>query len=155
LSRENFITTSSILLRRECFEKCGLFDENMPTNSDYDMWIRISEKFSFKSTKDILVNYCIHDNRLTLNYEKKAKGLEIILEKHENFFKKCCKEYSRLYLNLGIYYCYKGEIQKGRRAFRQSIRIDPYEIRNYFNLILSLLGAERFKKLKEAKEKYS
>src|ERR1051326_1608307 len=27
LSKENFIITSSILLRRECFEKCGLFDE--------------------------------------------------------------------------------------------------------------------------------
>src|SRR5215510_11266770 len=43
LSKGNFITTSSIFLRRVCFEKCGLFDETMPTSSDYDMWIRISK----------------------------------------------------------------------------------------------------------------
>src|SRR4029453_8493898 len=87
-SNENIVTTSSVLLRRECFEKCGLFDENMPTGSDYDMWIRISEKFSFEVIRDALVNYYIHENRLSINYEKKISGLEILFEKHDNFFKK-------------------------------------------------------------------
>src|SRR5207253_1400297 len=109
LSKGNFITTSSILLRRECFEKCGLFDENMPTSSDCDMWIRISEKFSFKVIKDTLVNYYIHENRLTRNYENKVKGLEILIERYDNFFKKNYKEYSKRYLSLGVFYCYKGE----------------------------------------------
>jgi glycosyltransferase involved in cell wall biosynthesis len=153
-SKENVITTSSVLLRRECFEKCGLFDENMPTGSDYDMWIRISENFSFEIIKDALVNYYIHENRLSINYGKKIRGLEILFEKHDNLFKKDLKEYSRMYHSLGVFYCYKGELQKGRRAFSKSIRMNPFEIRNYFNFLLSLLGAERFKKLKEAKEKY-
>jgi len=153
LSKGNFITTSSILLRRECFEKCGLFDESMPTNSDYDMWIRISKDFSFKIIKNALVNYYIHENSLTLDYEKKTIGIEILFEKHDDFFKKCRKEYSKQYLDLGVAYCYKGEVQKGRKAFSKSIGMNPFEIRNYFNFILSLLGAERFKKLKEAKEK--
>jgi glycosyltransferase involved in cell wall biosynthesis len=153
-SKENVITTSSVLLRRECFEKCGLFDENMPTGSDYDMWIRISENFSFEIIKDALVNYYIHENRLSINYGKKIRGLEILFEKHDNLFKKDFKEYSRMYLSLGVFYCYKGELQKGRRAFSKSIRMNPFEIRGYFNFLLSLLGAERFKKLKEAKEKY-
>ena len=151
--KDNFIVTSSVLLRRECFEKCGLFDENMPANSDYDMWVRILEKFSLKTIKDALINYYIHENRLTLDYEKKIRGTEILFEKYEDFFKKDRKEYSNRYLCLGILYCYKGELQKGRKAFRKAIRINPFEIRNYFNFILSLLGAERFKKLKEAKEK--
>jgi len=153
-SKENVITTSSVLLRRECFEKCGLFDENMPTGSDYDMWIRISEKFSFDIIKDALVNYYIHENRLSINYGKKIRGLEILFEKHDNLFKKDLKEYGRMYLSLGVFYCYKGELQKGRRAFSKSIRMNPFEIRSYFNFLLSLLGAEKFKKLKEAKEKY-
>jgi tetratricopeptide (TPR) repeat protein len=127
----------------------------MPTSSDYDMWIRISEKFSFKVIKDALVNYCIHENSLTHNYEKKIRGLEILFEKYDSFFKKDYKWYSINYLDLGVFYCYKGELQKGRKAFSKAIRMNPFEIRNYFNFILSLLGAERFKKLREAKEKYS
>jgi glycosyltransferase involved in cell wall biosynthesis len=149
----NFITTSSILLRVECFKKCGLFDENMPTGSDYDMWIRISKKFSFKVIKKALINYYIHKNMLTIDYEKKIKGLEILFDKYGKYFEKCSKEYSMAYINLGVYYCFKGELQKGRKAFSKSFRINPFEIRSYFNFILSLLGAERFKKLKEAKEK--
>ena len=153
-SNENVVTTSSVLLRRECFGKCGLFDENMPTGSDYDMWIRISEKFSFEIIKDALVNYYIHENRLSINYGKKRRGLEILFDKHDNLFKKDTKEYSRMYLSLRVFYCYKGELLKGRRAFSKSIRMNPFEIRGYFNFLLSLLGAEKFKKLKEAKEKY-
>jgi glycosyltransferase involved in cell wall biosynthesis len=152
-SKGNYITTSSILLRRECFENCGLFDESMPTSSDCDMWIRISNKYSFKFIKDPLVNYFIHENRLTFNYEKMIIGREIFLKKHEDFFKKNTKEYSNQYLYLGVLYCYDGEIQKGRKAFSKAISMNPFEVRNYFNFILSLLGAERFKKLKEAKER--
>ena len=152
--KDNFIITSSILLRRECFEKCGLFDENMPTSSDYDMWIRISKDFSFEIIKKALVNYYIHGDKLTFNYEKKIKGLEVLLEKHGNLLKKYRKEYSMIYFKLGIYYCFEGEIQKGIKAFGKSVRINPFDFRNYFNFILSLLGVERFKKFQKAKEKY-
>jgi len=153
LSKENFITTSSILLKKECFEKCGLFDESMPTSSDYDMWIRISKKYAFKSVNMPLMKYYIHDNSLSFNYEKMIRGVEILLKKYSDFFKYSSKEYSNIYLQLGVLYCYKGEVQKGRKAFVNAIKIYPFEIRNYFNLALSLLGTENFKKLKEAKEK--
>jgi glycosyltransferase involved in cell wall biosynthesis len=153
LSKGNPIATSSILLRRECFEKCGLFDESMLACSDYDMWIRISKKFSFKTIGNTLVKYYINENGLTLNYEKKSRSLEILLKKHDNFFKSDYKGYSKQYLELGVIYCYNGELQKGRKAFGKSIRVNPFEIRNYFNFILSLLGVKKFKKLKEAKEK--
>ena len=153
LSKENFITTSSILLKKECFEQYGLFDENMPTSSDYDMWIRISKGFSFEIIKTPLVKYCFHENRLTFNYDKMVKGKEILFEKYDDFFKQHPKDYSREHLALGVLYCYNGETHKGRRAFSRAMRMNPFEMRNYFNFILSLLGAERFKTLKEAKER--
>jgi len=153
LSKGNPIATSSILLRRECFEKCGMFDESMLACSDYDMWIRMSKKFCFKIVENTLMKYYINENGLTFNYEKKVRSLEVLLRKHENFFKKDYKGYSKQYFELGVFYCYNGELQKGRRAFSKSIRKNPFEIRSYFNFIISLLGVKNFKKLKEAKEK--
>jgi glycosyltransferase involved in cell wall biosynthesis len=153
LAKGNSIATSSILLRRACFEKCGLFDESMLASSDYDMWIRISKEFSFKIIKNTLVKYCINENGLTLNFEKKSRSLEILLNKHEDFFKSDAKGYSKQYLELGVIYCYNGELKNGRKAFGKSIRMNPFEIRNYFYFTLSLLGVKKFKKLKEAKEK--
>src|SRR5262245_7131825 len=153
LSKGNPISTSSILLRRECFEKCGMFDESMLACSDYDMWIRMSKKFSFKIIENILIKYYINENGLTFNYEKKVRSLEILLKKHENFFKKDYKGYSKQYFELGVFYCYNGELQEGRKAFVKSIMTNPFEIRSYFNFILCQFGAKNFKKLKEAKEK--
>jgi glycosyltransferase involved in cell wall biosynthesis len=153
LSKGNFITTSSILLRRECFEKCGLFDESMPTSSDYDMWIRMSKKYSFVIIKTPLVRYYTNENSLTFNYEKMIKGREILFERYDSLFQQNPREYSKEYLNLGVLYCYKGEVQKGRKSFSKAIRMNPFDIRNYFNFSLSLLGAKRFRKLKKVKEK--
>jgi glycosyltransferase involved in cell wall biosynthesis len=150
LSKGNFVATSTVLLRRECFEKCGLFDENMPTSSDYDMWIRISKMFSFKIIKNTLANHYYHENRLTLNNEKKVIRLEILIAKHDNFFKQDFKAYSRLYLSLGVYYFNNGEVRKGRKAFSKAIIMNQFDMRNCFNFLLSLLGEDRFKKLKEA-----
>jgi glycosyltransferase involved in cell wall biosynthesis len=153
LVKENFIRTSSILLRRACFKQCGLFDESMPTSSDYDLWIRMSEKFSFKIIKTCLVKYYIHERRLTSNYEKMINGMEMLFEKHNSFFNKNPKAYSQRYLHLGVLYCYNGEGQKGRKAFRKAMRMNPFEMRSYFNFSLSLLGTGSFKRLKEAKER--
>jgi glycosyltransferase involved in cell wall biosynthesis len=153
LSKDNPIATSSILLRRECFEECGLFDGSMPAVSDYDMWIRISKKFSFVFIKEPLIRYHIHKNRITHNYEKKIIGLEILFKKHDEFFKSNPRSYSRKYFSLGVLYCFNGETSKGRKAFNRSIRMNPFEIRNYFNFGLSLLDAKRFRKLKKIKEK--
>jgi len=85
--------------------------------------------------------------------DMKTQGMEILFEKHDDFFNKNPKAYSHRYLHLGVLYCYKGEVQKGRKAFRKSMSMNPFEMRNYFNFSLSLLGAERFKKLKKVKEK--
>ena len=153
LSKRNFITTSSILLRKECFEKQGLFDETIPFCSDFDMWIRISKTYSFKVIKMPLVKYYIRGNSLTFNHERIIRGMEILFKKHDDFFKKNPKEYGKEYLNLGIHYCCNGEMQKGRKAFSKAIRMSPFDIRNYFYLSLSLLGSERFEKLKKMKEK--
>jgi tetratricopeptide (TPR) repeat protein len=131
----------------------GLFDRNMPTGSDYDMWIRISKKFSFEFIKEPLTKYYIHENSITYNYEKKIKGIEILFEKYGDIFKLNPKSYSKKYLNLGVLYCFNGETHKGRKAFKKAIRISPFDIRNYINFSLSFLGEKSFKKIKKSKEK--
>jgi glycosyltransferase involved in cell wall biosynthesis len=39
--------SSSIVIRREVFEKCGLFDESLRSSEDRDMWIRLTTRFRF------------------------------------------------------------------------------------------------------------
>lgn len=145
-------TASSLLLRRNCFNKVGLFDESLPSFQDYDMWIRISKEFDFEYINKPLVKYRVHGNKIWTNLEALGKGMELMLKKYGES-PEFRKNYSNYYLNLGVSYCYSGNTKKGREAFLKAISLYPFEIRHYFNLFLSMLGANAFTKLKGYKEK--
>jgi tetratricopeptide (TPR) repeat protein len=117
------------------------------------MWIRISKEFCFEYIAEPLVKYYIHGNRLSTNYLIMINGLETLLKKYDRYFSLNRKAQSKLYLNIGVYYGYSGNIEKARKSLLKAIRIYPFETRHYFNLFLTLLGANKFQKLKEIKEK--
>jgi len=44
----NYITTSTTVIKRECFDKTGMFDESLPRFQDWELWLRISRYYHFK-----------------------------------------------------------------------------------------------------------
>lgn len=48
LALENFVSTCTAMVRREVFEEVGLFDERLLHAEDWDMWLRISERFPLR-----------------------------------------------------------------------------------------------------------
>lgn len=40
--RRCLVSPSAVMLRRELFERCGGFDESLPSCEDYDLWLRIA-----------------------------------------------------------------------------------------------------------------
>ena len=142
--------TSSVLLRKECFDKIGLFDENLPSFQDYDLWIRISRKFHFDYIKEPLLKYYVHPKKIWGDPDTLNQGMRMMLGKYGDS-RSFQKYLSYQYLNLGVSYCYKGNTEAARESYLQAIRLYPYEIRHYFNLCLSLLGPAQFVRVKEAR----
>jgi glycosyltransferase involved in cell wall biosynthesis len=149
------IVTSCVVLRRQCFEKVGLFDERIPYNNDYDMWIRIAEQFHFEYINEPLVVYHIHERKLTTNPTLVLRGHELVFQKYKTFIVSNRKSYSRLCYSLGILYCLVGHREKSRKAFFRSIELFPLEIKYYLALLFSFLGPAALRKLLELKEKMS
>jgi glycosyltransferase involved in cell wall biosynthesis len=154
LMRENIIgAPSTVLLRRECIEQVGLFDENIAYGLDYDFWIRISKCFHFEFIEISLVRYYIHENRLSNEPEIILRGFQDMMNKYgkDIIFKN--KGLRNKFLSAGVLFCYKGDTRNGLRCFLYAIKVNPLEARNYFNLGCSLLGAKNFKKMKNLKDK--
>src|SRR5262245_1090896 len=143
-------SASSVVLKRECLEKVGLFDEKLPCSQDYDLWIRISNEFLFECVPEALFKYHIHENKISTNLDALTRGLEIMATKYRDY---PLSYYHEQYIDLGIMYCLGGDIKKGRRAFFKAIKLFPLQFRAYFNLGLSLFGAGKFRKIKEAERK--
>src|SRR5207237_10836654 len=76
--QDSIAPTSTFFLRKECFEKVGLFDVSLDFGEDFDMWLRISKEFQFEYIEQHLVTFSVHDNKhsLSANYELHITGTE-------------------------------------------------------------------------------
>ncbi len=57
LFKKNFIRTSSAVIKKECFLKSGLFDENLKECEEYDLWLRISAHYQVGFINEPLAVY--------------------------------------------------------------------------------------------------
>jgi glycosyltransferase involved in cell wall biosynthesis len=60
--RRNGVNLSSVLLRRDCLDKAGVFDPRIdkPSTEDYDLWIRIARHFELAYLREPLLLYRLH-----------------------------------------------------------------------------------------------
>lgn len=142
-------STSSVMVKKECFHQIGLFDENHPYSSDFDMWVRISKNFQFECIEEPLTKYYIHATRLSTNFDLVIKGNEMVVEKYKHWLKLNPKSYSRKYLEIGILSCLNGHSRKGRKASLKSITLSPFWMKPYLIFFLSCLGTNIFRKVNE------
>jgi glycosyltransferase involved in cell wall biosynthesis len=83
LTKSNLIECGSgAMVRRQCFEQCGVFDCNLGSFvEDWDMWLRIARTYPFKVVKEPLVYYRQVTNSASRNWEAMAKSYQLVIEK--------------------------------------------------------------------------
>ncbi|MFA8439166.1 glycosyltransferase [Pueribacillus sp. YX66] len=59
----------TVMLKKEVFEKCGLFNEAFPLAHDYEMWLRAVQYYDFHLFNNLLVKYRVHKEMGTIKYE--------------------------------------------------------------------------------------
>jgi glycosyltransferase involved in cell wall biosynthesis len=74
LIKTNFITNSSVVMRKSVFEKVGMFNESKKLFAleDYEMWLRASIEYEFKYVNEPLVRYRQHASQISLTNRKKV-----------------------------------------------------------------------------------
>ena len=54
---ENFIPVLCVIHKKECLQKVGLFDENLRRLEDWDLWIRMSQQYTFAHLREITCEF--------------------------------------------------------------------------------------------------
>jgi len=142
---KNIVGSSTVLIKRECFDKVGLYDVSLINYQDWDMWIRISKYYQFILVNLPLIKYHIHPDQLSENLAGIIEARKRILFKHRNELKKRRFVYSHHYYRIGNLSCLLGEIEEGRKFISQGISIYPYHLKYYLSLFLSLFGSSFYK----------
>lgn len=82
------LPTSSVMTRKECFDRVGVFDPNLPPMEDIDMWIRIAYHYDLHEIEGkVLAYYWRHDHQITKDLVKVYSGLVKIHAKILESFK--------------------------------------------------------------------
>ena len=100
--------TITALIKKECFFDVGMFDENMPSKQDYDLWIRISEKYKIVGINQPLFIYMRHDSyQISKDYNLILEGYKKLYKKYKKYFINDNILNSFFYLKIAKIYKYK------------------------------------------------
>jgi glycosyltransferase involved in cell wall biosynthesis len=129
----NYIgTTSSVMIRKAVFDDVGKFDTDMPQLQDYDLWIRVCQKYKIDFVPESLVKYYIHNDgsQVTSSLSKNQKAIEIIDEKYADLIEALSsgeqkKRFCQRYNAMGKRLLNSGDRSGSRRYFFRSFLAYP------------------------------
>ncbi len=85
---ENYITTSSVIVRRSILDQIGLFRPDLPTGQDYEMWLRIARVASIGYVDAPVAAYRVHGKGITARktwsqFEHRSAAVQQLFEDPE------------------------------------------------------------------------
>ncbi len=128
----NGLRMGATLIRRECFDNAGIFDECLSHSEDTDLFIRLAKYYRFNYIKEPMLIMHYHPdspskfNVAGLSHAKIdiAHALEYCLNKHKQDIEKHKSILANYWYFIGWLYVYGGEILKGRGYIVKAVKTD-------------------------------
>lgn len=159
LFMDSFIVGNSVLIRRECFDRLGLFDERLRWG-DYHMWLRIARHYPVDFVPDVLTQYRQHPTQSTRSspnthpykdsvpLQALAGILELYPEARAELGETAInRRLGGLYFELACTWWTKQHFANARTCLAKAIALDPWNRRSYVLYAATLLGPSLASKL--------
>ncbi len=150
LVRYNKIIASSVLVRRECFERLGGFREDLFGSGDWEMWFRIALEYDIAFIDEPLTFYRVHGANASFQHRRVYEDDVRVREEtiHANEARLWQRANSRhamrlalahSYACLGTEYALLGDRRRARRAYLHSLRLYPLRFKSLLRLLLTFV----------------
>jgi glycosyltransferase involved in cell wall biosynthesis len=165
LFMKNSVPTSSVLVRKVCFDCVGLFDEDRDLISveDYDLWIRMASRYRIGFLNKPLLRYRVHHKGISKNTARSYLGEEKVIRKNADLFQEHHPEIRRvlkrrlaqLYFEFGYEHFHEHDYLKARERLETSLRHAPRQIKGWIYYALTFLRPQTLRALRQRKQKFS
>ena len=149
LYRGCFIAPTVTMVRREVFHGVGGFDEALKTHEDWEMFVRITQRFAIETIDMPLAKNRRHGANLSAKqeqmYESEQKALQKAIFSYSlkpDEIKIAKRRLAHLHFLYGSRSVADGKVKLGRERLLASMRINPWYIKAYIHLVKSLLGSK-------------
>jgi hypothetical protein len=146
-----------VILRRECFDRAGYFDESLQGPQDYDMWIRVAEHYEVDFVPDVLVHFASYERPHLNRPSRLIPMYHRLNEKFETYtydsalLRRRVRAY-RLY-SLANMYAITGQTAEARRTSLRSLALWPVNPKCWATLAAASLGATASRRLAAYKQR--
>ena len=156
---------SSALIRRECFEKAGTFDEMLSASEDWDLWLRIAPYYLFDFVDLPLTFYRIHEGNMHKDLVLMERNVFHVIDKlfkrevlNQEVVRRQGEILARHALDFALNYFIERDVKNARRCILDAWRWDKKAIDLfYLSLFVKTLLGKRvitfFSKKKQALKK--
>lgn len=148
---DSFIAATSVLIRKECIDKLGGFDETLLWG-DYHLWLRIARNYKIDYIPQVLTKYRQHDSQSTRTIPTVPSqedpvaiaALKSILELYPEARRELGERVIRhrmaaIYFGSGYYYFEHGQLLMTRFCLARAIQLWPTNKRYILFYLASFL----------------
>jgi glycosyltransferase involved in cell wall biosynthesis len=143
----NFVGFGTSVVKRDCFERLGLFKESLQMGIDYDLWLRFSTRYEFDYVSRPLLYYREWPGQMSRNWRSRyLSGIEIM----KNFLhefpgavdeRTAAEAWAHTYSGFG--YCVRGSGSGRREAleyYLRALRHKPDYFPAWKGIVATMLG---------------
>lgn len=127
----NFIANPTNFFSRECYERCGGFEESLFPPGDWDLWLRIASHFKVGYIDQPLSKYSVLSNSCFNDLERTKREEKWVLDRffqsnpaYDGKIKR--KAYSEFHLRNAQCYFVKRQEEQCRNEFAESFQSYPW-----------------------------
>lgn len=150
LQYQNKIIASAALVRKECFEQLGGFNEAYFGSGDWEMWLRIAERWQIGCVPEPLTFYRVHGANASHKLERIWKDDQMLREwiiSKGWSGRVGVAATAHNYAALGTVKTLNGDPAGGRAAYAKSIKLTPGRAKSYLRWVATFLPKPLFRKL--------
>jgi glycosyltransferase involved in cell wall biosynthesis len=142
----NFINMQSVLMRKECVQSVGYFDEGIKWVEDWWYWVRLSRHRRFLYSNEPLAKYRVHGHSTNLLQKRSCcvnrfKVYRRILQQYTDLPPSAKSE---VVYNMGAELCDLGKRRAGRRLLWDTIKLSMIDLRAFSTFCRALRRIVRY-----------
>lgn len=137
---QNYVASTSFpLIKTASLREVGGFDELMLSCQDYDVWLRLAERYAFDYVEEPLVRYHIHPaESIGKNPQKRVRGQERLNEKNKVYLATHREAAWARYLILVRMYAENKELHRSMKTWCMAVKKGPAHIVKNMSVLLKV-----------------
>lgn len=137
----NFISISSVTIKRECLYNSGLFDDTMPRLEDWEFLLRISKSYEFVYINEALSVSHIMVDSLSEKRHNFVDAYKLIIDRYLTNRPDMDTALTSHYWYMGHLLCMDGDMKDGRRFLAMALQARPLNPVALLSLAVSMFGS--------------